>query len=176
MMWQCLMTVSVLERVSSIFLAFKEQMLGGTPSHPPISLDKDLVHFVSLFLVRICMLRNFCDQISCSIVHPKYELKNGCVQAQAGKSPTLHFCVTSEPPLTENTTHVITGKMGGIIRRFKVQENCITFRKVKITDTGLYTISCRNAKGLVGTATLKLHILESASEYKSISVSFRVRL
>ena len=83
------------------------------------------------------------------------------MEAQAGESPTLHFSVTSDPPLTENT-HVITAESRGVVKKFKVQDNCITFRNVKTTDTGSYTISCRNAKGLEGKATFDLDISESA--------------
>ena len=93
---------------------------------------------------------------------PEYKLDDDYVEAQAGESPTLHFSVTSDPPLTENTTHDITAENGGIVRRFKVQNNCITFRNVKTTDTGSYTISCRNAKGLEGKATFEMDISESA--------------
>ena len=101
---------------------------------------------------------------SCSIVRPQYILKDNCVLAQPGESPTLRFSVTSDPPLTENTTHVVAAKNGDVILRFKVQDNCITFRNVKTIDTGKYTIRCHNAKGLEGTATFELDISESASE------------
>ena len=103
---------------------------------------------------------------SCSIVRPQYILKDNYVLAQPGESPTLRFdiSVTSDPPLTENTTHVVAAKNGDVILRFKVQDNCITFRNVKTTDTGKYTISCQNAKGLEGIATFELDISESASE------------
>ena len=98
------------------------------------------------------------------LVRPQYFLKDNYVLAQSGESPTLHFSVTSDPPLTENTTHVVAAKNGDVILRFKVQDNCITFRNVKTTDTGKYTISCQNAKGLEGIATFELDISESASE------------
>ena len=98
------------------------------------------------------------------IVRPQYILKDNYVLSQPGESPTLHFSVTSDPPLTENTTHVVAARSGDVILRFKVLDNCITFRNVKTTDTGKYTISCHNAKGLEGTATFELDISESASE------------
>ena len=99
-----------------------------------------------------------------ALVRPQYILKDNYVLAQPGESPTLHFSVTSDPPLTENTTHVVAAKNGDVILRFKVQDNCITFRNVKTTDTGPYTISCRNARGLEGKAAFELDISESASE------------
>ena len=85
------------------------------------------------------------------------------MEAQAGESPTLHFSVTSDPPLTENTRHVVATENGDIVRRFKVQDNCITFRNVKTADTGLYIISCRDANGLEGKATFELNISESSA-------------
>ena len=72
--------------------------------------------------------------------------------------------MTSDPPLTENTRHVVTAEKGGKVLRFKVQDNRIIFRKVRTTDTGSYTIRCRNAKGLEGKATIELDISEPASE------------
>ena len=83
------------------------------------------------------------------------------MEAKAGESPTLHFSVTSDPPLAENTKHSVAAENGDVIRRFKVQGNCITFRNVRPTDTGSYTISCRNARGLEGKATIELDISES---------------
>ena len=97
-------------------------------------------------------------------MRPQYFLKDDYVLAQPGESPTLHFRVTSDPPLTENTTHVVAAKNGDVILRFKVQDSWITFRNVKTTDTGSYTISCRNARGLEGKAVFELDISESASE------------
>ena len=99
-----------------------------------------------------------------ALVRPQYILKDNYVLAQPGESPTLHFSVTSDPPLTESTTHVVATENGGVVIRFKVQDNCITFRNVKTTDTGKYIISCHNAKGLEGKAAFELDILESASE------------
>ena len=99
-----------------------------------------------------------------ALVRPQYVLNDDYVSAQPGESPTLHFSVTSDPPLTENTTHVVSVENGGVVRRFKVQDSCITFRNVKTSDTGSYTISCHNAKGLEGKATFELVISESASE------------
>ena len=75
--------------------------------------------------------------------------------------------MTSDPPLTKNTRHVVTAEKGGKVLRFKVQDNCITFRNVKTTDTGSYTISCRDANGLDVKATFALEISESAGKFTS---------
>ena len=160
------MTVSVLERVSFVFPAFKEQMLVGTPSHPPMVLGKDMPHFISLLQVYIAICSTTYPVLIefFALVPPEYELEDDYIEAQAGESPILHFSVTSDPPLTENTRHVVAAEKGGIVRRFKVQDNCIIFRKVRTTDTGSYTISCSNPKGLEGKATIELDISEPASE------------
>ena len=91
-----------------------------------------------------------------------YELDDDYVEAQAGESPTLHFNVTSNPPLDSSTKHIITNESGKTVIKFKVQDNCITFRNVKPIDTGLYTISC----GLKFKATFMLVISASPSEFK----------
>ena len=91
-----------------------------------------------------------------------YELDDDYVEAQAGESPTLHFSVTSDPPLDSSTKHIITNESGAIVRKFKVQDNCITFRNVKTTDTGLYTIRC----GEGFRATFELEISASPSKFK----------
>ena len=83
--------------------------------------------------------------------------------------------MTSDPSLTENTRHVVTAENGGLVRRFKVQDNCITFRDVETTDTGSYTISCLNAKGLEGKATFELKILVSSGKFASGQSTFRYK-
>ena len=75
--------------------------------------------------------------------------------------------MTSDPPLTEDTRHVVTAEKGGKVLRFKVQDNRIIFRKVRTTDTGSYTIRCHNPKGLEGKATFELEISESAGKLAS---------
>ena len=101
-------------------------------------------------------------------VPPQYSLEDDYVEAKAGDSPTLHFTVTCDPPLAQDTTHSITNEKGEVVRRFKVQDNCITFRKVRTADSGLYTISCCNTKGLEGKATFELDISpETGTQFSS---------
>ena len=81
------------------------------------------------------------------------------MEARAGDSPVVSFTVTSDPPLTEDTEHKLTKEDGSkVTKRFKVDSGSITFRKVRVEDSGEYTISCCNEEGEVGQATLELDI------------------
>ncbi len=92
---------------------------------------------------------------------PEYSLETDYLEAFAGTSPTLTFTVTSDPPLAENTKHTLTKRGGGeVTKRFKVESNSITFRRVRAAeDSGTYTISCCNSTGEVGHATLELEVV-----------------
>ena len=77
--------------------------------------------------------------------------------AAEGESPTIHFTITN-PPLA-GTKHMLTDENGKpATKRFKIQGSCITFRNVRLGDSGVYTISCCNEAGLVGKETLELDI------------------
>ena len=94
------------------------------------------------------------------------------VEAVEGESPTIHFTVTSDPSLAEDAKHVLTCKNGdAATKRFRIEGSCITFRKVRLGDSGVYTISCCNEAGLEGKETLELDITPAnhptASGYKS---------
>ena len=70
--------------------------------------------------------------------------------------------MTSDPPLAENTKHTLSKSDGGVAtKRFKVESNSITFRNVRLEDSGTYTISCHNDEGEVGQATLELEVVYS---------------
>ena len=96
------------------------------------------------------------------IVPPKYSLETDYLEAEAGSSPTLTFTVTSDPPLAEDTEHTLSKSDGTKATRFKVESNCITFRKVRVEDSGMYTISCCSEEGEVGQATLELEVMHAA--------------
>lgn len=71
----------------------------------------------------------------------------------------MTFTVTSDPPLAKDCEHILTSSDGSrTTRRLKVENGCITFRKVRVEDSGEYTISCHNSKGEVGQATLELEV------------------
>ena len=89
---------------------------------------------------------------------PEYTLDDDYVTARAGESPTLHFTVTSDSPLPEDTKHSIHNEDGKLIRKFKVTSDLITFRDVVVSDSGEYTIMCQDARGLQGRATFQLNI------------------
>ncbi len=81
------------------------------------------------------------------------------MEAKVGESPTLHFTVTSEPPLAEDIRHTLTHEDGRTAtKRFKIEKDKIIFCNVRVADTGIYAISCRNAAGLVGKETLELEV------------------
>lgn len=84
-----------------------------------------------------------------------YSLDKDYVEAEVGDSPTVSFTVSSDPPLPENVKHTLS-KVA--TRRFKVEGNVIKFNKVRLTDSGLYTISCRSSTGRLIEETLELEI------------------
>ena len=86
------------------------------------------------------------------------------MEATVGESPTIHFTITSNPPLAEDAQHSLTCEDGkAATKRFKIQGSCITFRNVRAGDSGVYTISCRNEAGLVGKETLELDVIAASS-------------
>ena len=90
---------------------------------------------------------------------PKYFLETDYIEAEVGSSPTLAFTVSSDPSLAGDTEHILNKRGGGeVTRRFKVERNCITFRKLRVEDSGMYTISCCSEEGEVGQATLELEV------------------
>ena len=92
------------------------------------------------------------------LVPPTYSLNPDYLQAVAGTSPTVHFTVTSCPPLVE-VKHTL--KRGGrpTTKRFKVEENQITFQNVREADSGEYVISCCNDDGEEGEESLELEVI-----------------
>ena len=79
------------------------------------------------------------------------------LEAAVGESPTIHFTVTNTP--LAGTIHVLTDENGkAATKRFRIEGDCITFRNVRLGDSGVYTISCCNEAGLVGKETLELDI------------------
>lgn len=88
------------------------------------------------------------------------------MQAPAGTSPHVNFTVVSEPPsLLDDVKHTLK-KVGGeavVTRRFKIEENRITFQNLKVSDSGIYTISCCINDGEIGQETLELEVTESGS-------------
>ena len=95
---------------------------------------------------------------------PKYVLETEYVEAIVGESLTVHFTITSDSPLAEDAQHTLTCEDGkAATKRFMIQGSCITFRKVRAGDSGVYTISCRNEAGLVGKDTLELDVITATT-------------
>ena len=111
------------------------------------------------------MVHGFISHLSLPLsAPPKYTLDPDYVEAAEGESPTIHFTVTSEPPLSDDAKHTLTNEDGkATTKRFKVQGNSITFRNVRLGDSGVYTISCSNSAGMVGKETLELDISPACS-------------
>ena len=81
------------------------------------------------------------------------------VEAAEGESPTIHFTITSYPPLAGDAKHVLTCKNGdAATKRFRIEGSCINFRNVRLGDSGVYIISCCDEAGLEGKETLELDI------------------
>ena len=95
---------------------------------------------------------------------PKYVLETEYVEATVGESPTVHFTITSDPPLAEDAQHTLTCEDGkAATKRFMIRGSCITFRNVRAGDSGVYTISCRNEAGLIGKGAVELDVITAAS-------------
>ena len=92
-----------------------------------------------------CHIMVMCVVISAA---PTYVLDPDHVEAAEGDSPTIHFTVTSDPPLTEDAKHVVS-EVGSVVPsdRVNVSSNSISFRGVKRSDEGEYVISSSNAVG-----------------------------
>ena len=80
------------------------------------------------------------------------------VKAKAGESPSLHFTLTSNSPLPDDIKHSVYSDDGKLIRRFKASGNEIILRDVEVSDSGVYTICCRDPNGLEGKATFELKV------------------
>ena len=90
---------------------------------------------------------------------PKYVLEPDYVKATVGEAPVMHFTVTSEPPLPQDVRHTLTHQDSTMAtKRFKIEKDSVTFRDLRLADSGFYTISCSNSAGLVGKETLELEV------------------
>ena len=92
-------------------------------------------------------------------VAPVYTLEPDYLKVPAGSSPCVTFTVTSDPPLPEDVRHTLSKRGGGeVSRRFKVQNNQITFHDVGVEDRGQYIVSCRNEDGDIGEGIVELAV------------------
>ena len=94
-------------------------------------------------------------------VAPVYILEPDYLKVPAGSSPCVTFTVTSDPPLPEDVRHTLSKEGGGAVsRRFKVQNNQITFHDVALEDRGQYIFSCRNEDGEEGQGVIELKVID----------------
>ena len=89
----------------------------------------------------------------------KYSLSTHYIKAAAGTSPTLTFTATSGSPLADGMVTLTTKEGASASERFKIENNCITFERVRVNDSGWYTISFQDDNGEVEQATLELDVL-----------------
>ena len=163
-------------------------MLGGSPSENHVYMQGDTIHFRKVrkidagtytvshsnaagkghgsFELKVkCMRTVLCLYIMpiycySNIAPPEYVLDTDYVEAEAGSSPVVTFSVTSDPPLNEVIKHTLKKSDGSIVtKRFKVDSNSITFRRVRVEDSGIYTISCCSEEGKEVQATLELEVV-----------------
>ena len=83
------------------------------------------------------------------------KFEDGYLQAHVGESPIVHFTVES----AENAKHILTKDGKATTKRFIVKSNSVKFRNLRLEDSGIYTISCRNDDGLVGEDTIELDVI-----------------
>ena len=90
------------------------------------------------------------------VVPPEYTMKQSYLEAIEGTSPSVSFSIISEPPLGGDVKHTLTASAGGRVSgRFTIENDCISFRNVSVSDSGVYTIS-RNDDGKAGKADVEL--------------------
>lgn len=85
--------------------------------------------------------------------------EDGYLKAEVGDSPIVHFLVESDPQLDENTRHTFTKEGKPATKRFVVKDTSITFKEVRVEDSGMYIISCSNAQGLVAEDEIELEVI-----------------
>ena len=94
---------------------------------------------------------------------PEYTPESDYIETAAGTTPTVQFSVDCYPPLDEDTRHTLTKEGGSAAtKRFKVEDDTITFCRVIVDDSGTYHISCENDVGK-GQATLELVVNPSTT-------------
>ena len=94
------------------------------------------------------------------VVAPVYVLEPDYLKVPAGSSPCVTFTVTSDPTLPEDVKHNLSMRGGGeVSRRFKVQNNQITFHDVGLEDRGQYIVSCCNEHGDIGEGIVELAVI-----------------
>ena len=72
----------------------------------------------------------------------------------------MHFTVDSEP---QGAEHILTKDGKAVTKRFMIQSNSIKFKKVRLEDSGTYTISCYSSAVLVCEDTIELEVIPIAT-------------
>ena len=107
-------------------------------------------------------------RILCIILHkiglvvPVYKVSPNPVEAEAGKSVSVHFSLENEQQCGEISHSLRKEGSENITTPYEIVDNEIVFPQIEVEDRGLYIISCRNAVG-EGTASFVLDIKGNAS-------------
>jgi hypothetical protein len=81
---------------------------------------------------------------------------------EEGSDVTVHFTVSSNPPLRQDTKHAIR-KDGQPATRLRAHHNCILLTKPEVGDTGTYHIRCENEDHLSGEGAFEIRVVKSKS-------------
>ena len=105
---------------------------------------------------------------------PKYQwrnedkFENGFLKVKIGESPVVHFTVESEAPLAGDVQHTLTKDGKAVTKRFMVQNNIVKFKKVRLDDSGKYSISCYSNDVLVCEDTIELEVSPVATSDSAV--------
>ena len=84
-------------------------------------------------------------------------MKDDYAEAIAGESAVVHFSATIEPRI-HTVTRIDSGKEEDVSSQFIIKKDTITLCNAKVTDSGLYKISCCDDNGVKGEKTFTLKI------------------
>lgn len=80
------------------------------------------------------------------------------MKAEAGQKVSVEFSIINDQTFGIICKHKLKKEGSRRIKaEYKILENAIVFEKVKLEDSGQYTISCKNSAG-EGSASFDLHV------------------
>ena len=82
------------------------------------------------------------------------------MEAVAGESAVVHYTVTIEP-CNHTVTRMRSGKEEDVSSLLIIEKDTITLCNAKVTDSGLYKISCCDDNGVKGEKTFTIKIKHS---------------
>jgi hypothetical protein len=103
---------------------------------------------------------------------PEYEFSDTFLEVEEGSDATVHFTVSSNPPIRQDTKHAITTDGHPATRRFRAHHNRIVLTKLKLEDTGMYHISSENEDHLSGEGTFEIRVVKSRSSEFTLASAY----